>query len=85
MDHGLWVLVNEMGKTKAANFQTFMCIPEYRVKCQVQTFRNKQGGAGGGGLSMTETSGRAISGPSPFLRAAESSGNLAPSNLVCDR
>lgn len=44
MDHGLWVLVNEMGKTKAANFQTFMCIPEYRVKCQVQTFRNKQGG-----------------------------------------
>lgn len=39
----------------------------------------------GEALSMTETSGRAISGPSPFLRAAETSGNLGPSNLVCDR
>lgn len=43
MDRGLWVLVNEMGKTKAANFQTFMYIPEYRVNRQVQTFRSKEG------------------------------------------
>ena len=43
MDRGLWVLVNEMGKTKAANFQTFTCIPEYRVNRQVQTFRSKEG------------------------------------------
>lgn len=43
MGHGLWVLVNEMGKTKAANLQTFMCIPEYGVNRQVQTFRSKEG------------------------------------------
>ena len=38
-----------------------------------------------GGLGMTETRSRAISGLSPFLRAAESSGHLGPSNLVYGR